>query len=101
MDLEQVIHLQPGYLLEQLDDDIVVYHPTLTTSLYCNQTGAIIWQLCDGQRTVADIIALLCGHYPDSADSIPHEVTAVVAELVSNGVAYLGRAGRAVDHATG
>ena len=48
MDLNKTVRLQPDYLLERIDNEITVYHPTLTTSFFLNETGALIWALCDG-----------------------------------------------------
>ncbi|NCC05688.1 MAG: PqqD family protein, partial [Proteobacteria bacterium] len=53
MDLNKTVRLQPDYLLERIDNEITVYHPTLTTSFFLNETGALIWALCDGTRSVA------------------------------------------------
>ena len=89
MDMHKVVHLQPDFFLERMDDEIVVYHPTLTTTLYFNETGALIWQLCDGNRTVAEIIALLTGMYPENAAQIAPEVTTLLAQLLEQQVATL------------
>ena len=89
MDLDKIVQLKPDFFLERMDDEIIVYHPTLTTSLYFNETGALIWQLCDGQRTVAEIVALLCQTYPESAAQIETEVTALLQTLIEHQVADL------------
>ena len=89
MDLDKIVQLKPDFFLEQMDDEIIVYHPTLTTSLYFNQTGALIWQLCDGQRTVAEIVALLSQTYPESEAQIEAEVTALLQSLIEHQVADL------------
>ncbi|HEY3382787.1 MAG TPA: PqqD family protein [Vicinamibacterales bacterium] len=53
------------YRIEQLDDELLLYHPGRTTTLYCNDTAALIWQLCDGTRTVDEIVDLLTEQYPE------------------------------------
>ncbi|RWX43434.1 hypothetical protein H206_02470 [Candidatus Electrothrix aarhusensis] len=40
-DIKKKILLEPDYLLERIDNEVAVYHPTLTTSLYLNETGAL------------------------------------------------------------
>jgi hypothetical protein len=89
MDTSLVVHLKADFKLERMDDEIVVYHPSITTSLYFNETGALIWELCDGQQTVAEIIAMLAGIYPESAEIIGTEVIDIIAALVRHQVAEL------------
>jgi hypothetical protein len=50
---------KPDYRLEVLDNELLLYHLNETKILYCNQTASLIWQLCDGQHTVADITMLI------------------------------------------
>ena len=89
MDLNKTVRLQPDYLLERIDNEITVYHPTLTTSFFLNETGALIWALRDGTRSVAGIIVTLGGLYPESREQIAADVTGLVAALVERDIAEL------------
>lgn len=89
MDLTKTVRLQPDYLLERIDNEITVYHPALTTSLYLNKTGALIWALCDGSRSVTEIIATLGELYPESREQIARDVTDLVTTLVDRDIAEL------------
>ena len=89
MDISHVIHLKEGYLLERIDGEATVYHPTLTTAVYLNDTGALIWELCDGDRTVSDIIETLGQHYPESRAQIETDVKELVRQLTERGIAEL------------
>ena len=88
-DLNRVVVLEADYFLERIGSEIVVYHPSLTTSLYLNETGALIWGLCDSTRTLAEVIAVLTAQYPESRDMIHDDVLTLVRRLVSNGIACL------------
>jgi hypothetical protein len=55
----------PEYRLEQMDDELLLYHPGRTTTLYCNDTSALVWRLCDGTLSVDDIVKLLTEEYSD------------------------------------
>ena len=55
MDVTKIVKLKKGYYLERLDGEITVYHPTLTTAVYLNETGALIWELCDGGRSPSSL----------------------------------------------
>ena len=89
MDLNKTVRLQPDYLLERIDIEITVYHPTLTTSFFLNETGALIWALCDGTRSVAEIIRTLGDLYPESRAQIATDVTDLVTALVTRDIAEL------------
>jgi coenzyme PQQ biosynthesis protein PqqD len=89
MDLNKTVRLQPDYLLERIDNEITVYHPTLTTSFFLNETGALIWALCDGTRSVAEIIRSLGDLYPESREQIATDVTDLVTALVTRDIAEL------------
>ena len=89
MDISKVVVLEPDYFLEKIDNEITVYHPSLTTSLYLNETGALIWELCDGKRTVTDVIDILLTLYPESRSQIHDDVTGIISRLVDNNIAIL------------
>jgi len=76
---------RPDYRLEPMDQELLLFHPERGTVLYCNETAALIWQLCDGQRTVEEIVALLVEAYPEAADSITGDVEATVREFTAHG----------------
>ena len=91
METDRVVYLEQGYFLERFDGEISVYHPTLTTSLYLNESGALIWELCDGSRTIDDISGLLGELYPEHREQIHGEVSTLVGSLIEHGVASLGQ----------
>lgn len=88
-DRKKKILLEPDYLLERIDNEVTVYHPTLTTSLYLNETGGLIWELCDGQRSTADIIDILGEIYKESRQQVAEDVMNIIARLVENNIARL------------
>jgi coenzyme PQQ biosynthesis protein PqqD len=76
---------RPGYRLEQVDEETVLYFPGDARVLYCNPTASLIWQLCDGVRTAEDIIAELAAAYPDAAGTIRADVEQTLATLSNCG----------------
>ncbi|MCP5094028.1 MAG: pyrroloquinoline quinone biosynthesis peptide chaperone PqqD [Chloroflexi bacterium] len=74
-----------GFLLEKLDDELILLHPTGLTLIQSNESGSMIWQLCDGQRTVADIIQLLSAAYPESKDEIAADVVTTLNQFAKHG----------------
>lgn len=89
MDTNKIVILESGYLLERIDNEITVYHPTLATSLYLNETGALIWELCDGLRPISEVIDLLLEIYPENSDQIGNEVIDLISSLLENNIATL------------
>ena len=89
MNLDGIVQLDPDYLIERIDHEIVAYHPTKTVSLYLNDTGAVIWELCDGNNSVADIIAILTDHYPEAREQIEHDVQDIIQQLLDHDMAEL------------
>ena len=77
------------YRLEQLDGEMVLYHPSETKVLYFNQTASLIWQLCDGERTAADMIRLLSESYPESAGEIASDVHSTLQQFEEQGCVEL------------
>jgi hypothetical protein len=73
------------YRLELIDDELLLYHPGRTKILYCNQTASLIWELCDGERTVEEVAALLRESYPEAAEIIPADVEATLGQFLEQG----------------
>jgi pyrroloquinoline quinone biosynthesis protein D len=70
-----------GFQLEELDGQLLLYHPSDTRILSFNETASLVWRLCDGKRTVAEIIDVLVSAFPDAADEIPADVETLLETL--------------------
>lgn len=75
----------PDYQMEVLDDEIILFHPSNKAIFYSNTTGALIWGLCDGQRTVAEISDVLSNAYPDSTEQIQEDVQLTLQKFAQHG----------------
>ncbi len=71
--------------MQTLDGEIVLLHPTRNIIIYSNQTGGLVWQLCDGVRTVDEIVEILGSAYPEAHDEIQADVPALIETLASRG----------------
>ncbi|MDO8670341.1 MAG: PqqD family protein [Dehalococcoidia bacterium] len=74
-----------GYLVEILGEEIVLFHPELLKIAHLNRTAALIWGLCDGERSEADICVLLADAYPDSAEDMKQDVRDTISLFKSIG----------------
>lgn len=79
---------EPGYVMETMDNELLLYHPAETKVMYCNQTASLIWQLCDGERTVQGIIDLLAEAYPEAAGDIAQDVRATLQQFTDHGAIH-------------
>jgi hypothetical protein len=77
------------FTLEELDSELLLYHPTKTTAVYLNPTAAIIWRLCDGERTVGEITELIKDSYPEAGGGIEADVEAALETFIDNGAITL------------
>jgi pyrroloquinoline quinone biosynthesis protein D len=75
-----------GFALQQMGDDVLLYHAGLTRTVHLNDTAALIWQLCDGQRQVDAIVAVLEDAYPEAATEVREDVLAALGQLQRDGV---------------
>ena len=66
--------------------EMVLYHPQLTNAVYLNPTAALIWGLCDGRRSVREIVGIIENTYPDAGPTLSENVGEVVDRLQGTGV---------------
>lgn len=80
--LKSVPRHAKGYILEDLDDGLYLSHPQEGMMITVNETGALIWGLCDGKRTVREISKILSETYKDNAAAVRKEVPRMIFDFV-------------------
>jgi Coenzyme PQQ synthesis protein D (PqqD) len=80
-DLNQIPLHASDVRADVVEGELLLYHPEQTMAVYMNAPGAVIWGLCDGQRTVTEIIALIEQAYPEAQLEITADVLKTIAEL--------------------
>lgn len=81
MDLDRKPRRKSGYRLEMMDGELLLFHPVDTRIIYCNDTASVIWQLCNGEHTVEEIIELLSDAYPEAASRLSSDVVETLEEF--------------------
>jgi coenzyme PQQ synthesis protein D (PqqD) len=81
------------FQIEQIDGETLLYQHQLKRVIYLNETAALVWHLCDGRRSVTDIIELLVDSYPDTEDAVRADVIEAIDSLVLGEVLYIAPAG--------
>jgi pyrroloquinoline quinone biosynthesis protein D len=75
----------PDLHVEDMDPEILLYERGSHRTIYLNETAAVVWKLCDGTRTLADVVGLLSDHYPEAGTALALEVEQTVEMLLREG----------------
>lgn len=88
--LQSVPKPQQGFDLAEMDGESLLYRHESMTLVYLNDSAATVWKLCDGQRSVADIVDMLADAFPDVANDIGNDVPEMIERFVEQDVLELG-----------
>lgn len=66
-----------------LDDEIVLYDETTTTLHHLNVAATLVWQQCDGRRTIEDIVETIAAGTVTEVEAVRRDVEDVVRRLVA------------------
>ncbi len=86
MKKDSVPRPKSGVQLQEFDNELVLYDLEQTKVIYLSESAALIWRLCDGQRTIEDIAQLLQCAYPDKASEILTDVERTMTCFRENNV---------------
>jgi Coenzyme PQQ synthesis protein D (PqqD) len=75
---------------EVVAGEMLLYEPRQTRAVYLNPTAALVFGLCDGSRSVRDIMRMITECYSDNAASVSDDIFAAVKGLQESGVLVLG-----------
>lgn len=75
----------PEFVIEDINDEILLYRPSTHQAIHLNETAAAIWKLCDGTRTAKDLVDCFLAEYPSAQSSVPHEVQEAIDLLLRDG----------------
>ena len=73
-----------------LDDELVLYDPDAAQAYVLNVTGARIWALCDGSRSIAQVARALASTYQVAYRSARADVREFVDALDKAGLLTRG-----------
>jgi hypothetical protein len=76
--------------MEVVDGEVLLYHPRQTRAVYLNPTAAVVWSLCDGNRSVREIIRVIGECYPDADANLTDDVLVTLNHLQESGVLVVG-----------
>ena len=79
-----------GFSLEEMDGELLLFHVEQEKVLYCNATAGLVWRLCDGERTLDEIVELLTEAYPEAREKLRGDVVDALGKLSDAGALRLG-----------
>lgn len=74
-----------GVMEGRVIDELLLEMPDAGKSLWLNSSGKVIWELCDGARTISDISAELGRQFNAGGHDLTADVIATVGQLRSIG----------------
>ncbi len=70
--------------MEELDDEVLLYNPANNKTLYINKSASVIWQLCNGDQSVEDIIKMIQDAYPGNSNDLRQDILDTLNNLAEN-----------------
>jgi hypothetical protein len=86
MTLDSLPRQAPNVVSRQIDDEAVLVHPLQGKVRVLNAVGARVWELADGQRTVAEIAQTITTEYDVELPRAQADVLAFCGDLAQAGV---------------
>ncbi len=70
-----------GVLRQDVSGAVVLFHMENGRYYSLNEVGTRAWELCDGSRTVGEIVGVLAGEYDQAEATIEEDVATLFSEL--------------------
>jgi hypothetical protein len=77
-----------GCVEEVLEGEIVLYSSCSAKAFYLNESAALVWQLIDGERSIAQMELLLTDAYPEAV-TLMDDLSEAIEVLRKHGVIHL------------
>ncbi|MHC1771389.1 MAG: PqqD family protein [Flexilinea sp.] len=84
MDLSDKPKTKPNFNIQNLDNELVLFNTENLNVLYLNQSASVIWQLCDGSRSIREIIDMLSDAYPEAYSDMETDVKETIHLFLSH-----------------
>ncbi len=78
--------VNPDYIFEKIDDEILLYTEDGTEAVYLNDAAHAVWLICKENMKVGKIIDCLEQHYPQQRSQIRKDVITALKTLESYNV---------------
>jgi len=75
-----------GFAMQWEDQSLTVWYRQPRNFFELNPTASLVWTLCNGSLTVAEIIAILQSIDPQQAQEIEHDIRQAIADFQAKGL---------------
>ena len=79
--LEGRVRRQDGVLAQEAHGQTVLLRLEDGGYYALDEVGAMIWELCDGSRAVAEIVAILCAEFDAPEPTVREDVLEFIGDL--------------------
>jgi coenzyme PQQ biosynthesis protein PqqD len=79
--LDERLRRQDGVLAQEAQGQTVLLRMEDGGYYALDEVGATIWELCDGQRAVSEIVTLLCAQFDAPEATVRADVLEFIADL--------------------
>jgi pyrroloquinoline quinone biosynthesis protein D len=83
---ETRLRQREGLLSQRAADTRILLDPKDGRYYALDEVSGRIWDLCDGTRTVAQVVATLCGEYEAPAETVEADVLEFLGDLANDGL---------------
>jgi hypothetical protein len=83
---ETRLRQREGLLSQSAADTRILLDPKDGRYYALDEVSGRIWDLCDGTRTVAQVVATLCGEYEAPAETVEADVLEFLGDLANDGL---------------
>ncbi|NLF77054.1 MAG: PqqD family peptide modification chaperone [Chloroflexi bacterium] len=71
---------------EELQEEWLFFNPETNQKRVSNVLGAYVWELCDGTRDLAGIVAAVCAEFEGAPeDAVVEDIRALLDEMTAEG----------------
>lgn len=88
--LEERLHRQDGVLAQEAQGQTVLLRLHDGSYYALDDVGARIWELCDGQRVVGEVLAALCAEFEAPEATIRTDALEFIGDLRRERLLVLG-----------
>ncbi len=86
IELNERLRPREGLLAQRAAESRVVLDPATGQYYALDEVSGRVWDLCDGSRSVAAVIAAVCEEYDAPREEIQADVLALLGELAGDGL---------------
>jgi Coenzyme PQQ synthesis protein D (PqqD) len=91
---QQIPMREDGVHFEEMAGESLLFNEANKKTIYLNESASAIWQLCDGRRSIAELVDLIREAYSDPEHDFAGDVSAALDSLFAEGVLKWREAGR-------